>query len=130
MKVIPGEVCARLKLLVCTLLLNFKIPLLKTFIPKRRVWRLRDPDIQMDFREEIGTLSGSYYSTDAWKKGVVSKDEYLVAKRTFRHIAYAAEKAAEEKKFRCIKERDPKIFKIAKQIKKGNQDVAGKKCLR
>ena len=32
----------------------------------------------------------------AWKKGAVSKDEYLVAKRASRHVVYAAKKAAEK----------------------------------
>ena len=62
-------------------------------------------------------------------KGAVSKDEYLVAKRASRHVIYAAKKITEEKNFRCIKEHDTRIFKTEEQMKMGNQDVAGKKCL-
>ena len=39
------------------------------------------------------------YLWKAWKKGVVSEDEYLIAKRAARHIFYAAKKAAEGKDF-------------------------------
>ena len=38
-------------------------------------------------------------------------------------------KVAEEKKFHCVKEGDSSIFKIAKQMKRGNQDVVGEKCV-
>ena len=65
----------------------------------------------------------------AWKKRAVSKDEHLVAKRASRHVVYAAKKVAQEKKFRCIKEHDTRIFKIAKQMKRGNQDVVREKCV-
>ena len=62
-----------------------------------------------------------------WKKGKASKEEYLLAKRGSKHAVYAAKKAAEEKTFKCIRERDNRIFKIAKQVKKWNQDVSGEK---
>ena len=63
MKIITGEECApQHNLLVCNLVLNFKIPLPIPLIAKRWVWRLRDPDIRMDFCYKTGTLSGSYDS--------------------------------------------------------------------
>ena len=65
----------------------------------------------------------------AWKKGKVSKEEYLVAKRASKHSAYSAKKVAEEKKFHCVKEGNSSIFKIPKQMKRGNQDVVGEKCV-
>ena len=65
----------------------------------------------------------------AWKKGKASKEEYLVDKRGSKHAVYSAKKVVEEKKFDCIKERDSRIFKIAKQMKRGNQDAVGEKCV-
>ena len=55
-KVIPGEECAmQHKLLTCDLKLTFKNPTPKPFVPKRRVWKLRDPD----FCGRVGTLLAS-----------------------------------------------------------------------
>ena len=52
-KVIPGEECAlQHKSLTCDLKLTFKNPIPKPFVPKRRVWKLRDPALQSDFVEE------------------------------------------------------------------------------
>ena len=183
MKVIPGEECAlQHKLLTCDLKLIFKNPTPKCFVPKRHVWKLRDPVLQSDFCGRVGMLLAScdplpmdsdsiwdvlkttllktteevcgwtrrknfrketWWWDDsiskvvgekrpvwkAWKKGKASKEEYLVAKRAFKHAVHSAKKVAEEKKFECIKERDSGIFKIAKQMKKGNQDVVVEKCV-
>ena len=182
-KVIPGEECAlQHKLLTCDLKLTFKNPTPKPFVPKRRVWKLRDPVLQSDFCGRVGTLLAScdtlptdpdsvwdvlkttllktteevcgwtrrknfrkdtWWWDDSiskvvgekrrvwkvWKKGKASKEEYLVAKRASKHAVYSAKKVAEEKKFDCIKERDSGIFKIFKQMKRGNQDVVGEKCV-
>ena len=181
-KVIPGEECAlQHKLLTCDRKLTFKTPTPKPFVPKRRVWKLRDPALQSDFCESVRRLLASYdpLPTDsdaiwdvlkttllktteevcgwtkrknfrketwwwddsiskvvggktrlwkAWKKGKASKEKYLVAKRASKHAVYSAKKVAEEKKFHCVKEGDSSIFKIAKQMKRGNEDVVGEKC--
>ena len=59
-KVIPGEECAlQHKLLTCDLKLTFKNPTPKPFVPKRRVWKLRDPVLQSDFCGRVGTLLAS-----------------------------------------------------------------------
>ena len=61
MKVIPGEECAlQHKLLTCDLKLTFKTPTPKLFVPKRRVWKLRDPVLHSDFCESVRRLLASY----------------------------------------------------------------------
>ena len=70
-------------------------------------------------------VGGKRHLWKAWKKGKANKEEYLVAKRASKHAVYSAKKVAEEKKFHCVKEGDSSIFKIAKQMKRGNQDVVG-----
>ena len=64
-----------------------------------------------------------------WENEAFSKDEYRVAKRASRQVVFAEKKAAEEKQFVCINKRDARVFKIAKQMKKGNQDVVGERCI-
>ena len=59
-KVIPGEECAlQHKLLTCDLKLTFKNPTPKPIVPKRRVWKLRDPVLQSDFCGRAGMLLAS-----------------------------------------------------------------------
>ena len=59
-KVIPGEECAlQHRLLTCDLKLTFKNPTHKAFVPKRRVWKLRDPVLQPDFCGRVGKLLAS-----------------------------------------------------------------------
>ena len=74
-------------------------------------------------------VDGKRHLRKAWKKGKASKEEYLVAKRASKHAVYSAKKVAEQKKFHCVKEGDSSIFKTAKQMKRGNQDVVGEKCV-
>ena len=60
-----------------------------------------------------------------WKQGG-GKEQYLQAKRT----VYTAKKSAEEKEFSDLKPGMDNIFKIAKQLRKDNQDVVGDKCVK
>ena len=66
----------------------------------------------------------------AWKKGSVSNDEYLVAKLGWaaRHVVYTAKKAAEEKKFRYITQRDTRPSKLLRKWK--GVVKRGKVCFR
>lgn len=57
----------------------------------------------------------------AQRKGISGCQESIQA-------CYVVKKAAQEK-VRCIKECDTRIFKITKQMKRGNQDVVGEKCV-
>ena len=75
----------------------------------------------------------------AWKQGG-GKEQYLQAKRNAKRTVYTAkktaeektaeEKTAEEKKFSDLKPGMDDIFKIAKQLRKDNQDVVGDKCVK
>ena len=65
----------------------------------------------------------------AWKQGG-GKEQYLQAKRNVKRTVYTAKKAAEEKKFSDLKPGMDDIFKIAKQLRKDNQDVVGDKCVK
>ena len=65
----------------------------------------------------------------AWKQ-CGGKEQYLQAKRNAKRTVYAAKKTAEEKKFSDLKPGTDDIFKIAKQLRKDNQDVVGDKCVK
>ena len=64
-----------------------------------------------------------------WKQGG-GKEQYLQAKRNAKRKVYTAKKTAEEKKFSDLKPGMDDIFKIAKQLRKDNQDVVGDKCVK
>ena len=64
-----------------------------------------------------------------WKQGG-GKEQYLQAKRNAKRTVYTAKKTAEEKKFSDLKPGMDDIFKIAKQLRKVNQDVVGDKCVK
>ena len=57
------------------------------------------------------------------------KEQYLRAKRNAKRTVYTAKKTAEEK-FSDLKPGMDDIFKIAKQLRKDNQDVVGDKCVK
>ena len=65
----------------------------------------------------------------AWKQGG-GEEQYLQAKRNAKQTVYTAKKTAEEKKFSDLKPGMDDIFKIAKQLRKDNQDVVGDKCVK
>ena len=65
----------------------------------------------------------------AWKQGG-GKEQYLQAKQNAKRTVYTAKKTAEEKKFSDLKPGLDDIFKIAKQLRKDNQDVVGDKCVK
>ena len=68
-----------------------------------------------------------------WKKGLVPKETYLEVKRIARRAIYQAKLDAEKERFPNATGRDDhknEIFKIAKQMKKTNQDIVGEKCIR
>ena len=65
----------------------------------------------------------------AWKQGG-GKEQYLQAKRNAKRTVYTEKKTAEEKKFSDLKPGMDDIFKIAKQLRKDNQDVVGDKCVK
>ena len=65
----------------------------------------------------------------AWKQGG-GKEQYLQAKRNAKRTVYTAKKTTEEKKFSDLKPGMDDIFKIAKQLRKDNQDVVGDKCVK
>ena len=65
------------------------------------------------------------------KRGSVEggKEQYLQAKRNAKRTVSTAKKTAEEKKFSDLKPGMDDIFKIAKQLRKDDQDVVGAKLL-
>ena len=64
-----------------------------------------------------------------WKQSG-NKEEYLQAKRNAKRSVYTAKKTAEENKFADLKPGMNDIFKIAKQMRKDNQDIIGDKCVK
>lgn len=64
-----------------------------------------------------------------WRKGG-SKEPYLVAKREAKQAVHLAKKTAEERELQNVKDGKDNIFRIAKQMKRENQDVIGEKCIR
>ena len=65
----------------------------------------------------------------AWKQGG-DKEQYLEAKRNAKHAVYTAKKTAEDQNLSNLKPGMDDIFRIAKQMKKDNQDVVGDKCIK
>ena len=65
----------------------------------------------------------------AWKEGG-SKEEYLHAKRLAKRSVYAAKRQAEANRFANLRSGKSDIFKIAKQMRRENQDVVGDKCVK
>ena len=66
-----------------------------------------------------------------WKEGG-SRERYVEAKRGAKYEVYAAIKQAEEVSFASVtgdSEKD-KVYKIARQMAKTNQDIVGEKCIR
>lgn len=54
MKVIPGEeVVTQHRLLVCDMKWNFKKEIKKIFVPKLRVWKLKDPEFRLKFNRSL-----------------------------------------------------------------------------
>ena len=64
----------------------------------------------------------------AWKQGE-NKELYLQAERAAKHVVYTARKTAEEERFADLRAGKTDVFKIAKQMRKENQDVIGDKCV-
>ena len=63
----------------------------------------------------------------AWKKGG-SKEDYIKAKQVAKRTVFATKKKALNDKFN---DKDvTALFRIAKQIKKENQDIVGQKCVK
>ena len=60
----------------------------------------------------------------------IPSERNLQAKRNAKRTVYTAKKTAEEKKFSDLKPGMDDIFKIAKQLRKDNQDVVGDKCVK
>ena len=65
-----------------------------------------------------------------WKKSGQGKESYLEAKRRAKHVIYLAKKNAEEQELQNVLDGKENIFRIAKQMKRQNQDVIGEKCVR
>ena len=63
-----------------------------------------------------------------WKSGG-SREEYNRMKREAKRAVYHAKKAAEEEKFACLEDKPAEMFRLAKQMKRENQDVVGEKCV-
>jgi len=64
-----------------------------------------------------------------WMKGG-SKEQYLEAKREAKRAVYIARRSAEERDLRNLHEGKDNIFRVAKQMRRDNQDVSGEKCVR
>ena len=63
-KVIPGEECVpQHNLLVSTLILRPTNVKPRPFVPKRRIWKLKDPSVSFEFEEKFKELVNGY-STD------------------------------------------------------------------
>ena len=67
-----------------------------------------------------------------WKKGIKSKEEYLVAKRRAKSAVYFTKKSANVKKFRDLNSTEQRnlIFKMTHKMKDDNKDIIGEKCVK
>ena len=65
----------------------------------------------------------------AWKKGG-SREEYNNAKHLAKLAVYQAKQEASLADFSDIDPKGDKVFRIAKQMMRENQDVMGKKCVK
>ena len=67
-----------------------------------------------------------------WKpcKQGSSKEQYLEAKRNTKRTVHTAKKTADVKKFSDLKPGMNGILKISEQLRSGNQDVVGDKCVK
>ena len=65
----------------------------------------------------------------AWKKGG-SREEYNNAKRLAKLAVYQAKQEASLADFSDIDPKGDKVFRIAKQMMRENQDVMGEKCVK
>ena len=63
-----------------------------------------------------------------WKSGGC-REEYNRKKREAKRAVYHAKKTAEEAKFACLEDKPAELFRLAKQMKRENQDVVGEKCV-
>ena len=81
---------------------------------KRETWWWND--------EVNSAIAEKRWFWKAWTQGG-GKEQYLHAKRNAKRTVYTAKKTAEEKKFSDLKPGMDDIFKIAKQLRKDNQDV-------
>ena len=68
-----------------------------------------------------------------WKKGKITKDVYLEAKRKSKRAVYEARSESVRKRFSNIENRDDQkleVFRIAKTMVKDNRDIIGEQCIR
>ena len=61
---------------------------------------------------------------------ISAKEEYQRAKRTAKREVWVAKSAAEKETFAQVTTNCNEVFKIAKQMRRLNQDVVGEKCVR
>ena len=66
----------------------------------------------------------------AWKKSGQGKEIYLQARRRAKQAVHQAKRRAEERELQDIRGGKDNIFRIAKQMRRQNQDVIGDKCVR
>ena len=187
-KVIPSEeIVTQHKPVVCDFKVKKVHEVKRKFIPRRKIWRLNEEQVNREFRDQVNELLGTnprstsgsveeqwkklkdalltvtdqtcgwtkgpprhrvtwWWNEEVensikekrklwsdWKRGLVNKEMYLVAKRTARRAIYKAKTEAEKARFTDILRRDDEkneVFRIAKQMAKTNQDIVGEKCIR
>ena len=60
----------------------------------------------------------------------IAKEEYLKAKRHSSHQVWLAKSAASEETFKDIDPQGSNVYRIARQMKRENQDIVGENCVR
>ena len=80
-------------------------------------------------KEGDSAVSEKRRSWKAWKQGG-NKEPYFLAKRMAKRSVYAAKKTAEEQRFVDLRSGKTDVFKIAKQMRRENQDVIGDNCVK
>jgi exonuclease III len=177
-KVICGEECASQHMLVTAdFTLHAPAPRKRKFVPKIKMWKMKDPATRAEFTNVFSTKSEgieantveekwkalkgcliqsaeqvcglsskhqwrkqTWWWNDlvetavsekrrcykAWKAGG-SRAEYNTAKRVARRAVYHAKNEAQKVVLENIDPKAADIFKLAKQMKRDNQDVVGEK---
>ena len=123
-KVIPSEECVpQHKLLICELRLKTPKPHPKPFSPKLCYWKLKEPTVQEEYERVFKSKVNAFNNVEASAEEIWNQLKTALLDTT-------KKMTAEEKKFSDLKPGMDDIFKIAKQLRKDNQDVVGDKCVK
>ncbi|XP_014670792.1 PREDICTED: uncharacterized protein LOC106811605 [Priapulus caudatus] len=130
-KTIPGEECAtQHRLLVCDIKVDIPSLPKRKFVPRLKIWKLKDPVTRQKFR-----VAFTQRTVDA--NAVTTEEKWANLKKNLafwvllkKRAVYHAKSEAEKTVFANIDPKSPDIYRIANQMRRENQDVVGEKPVR